>query len=866
MSKVIGFIVGAALIVVGIATGNVGLIIQGGVMIVSNAVMLLSMAKAPARLASEMTIQLGEQPRSAIFGEAATAGSLVDGFNYGGKYGTDYEVLMIRLADHKCDGLVGFYVNDEYQVFTANGTQPGRDGSLRLWFRGDTTAEALPSIVTSEGPGWTSGDRGYSGCDVVVAYKADSPDEKHPEWPGGRPRFLFVVKGKHCYDPRKDSTVPGGSGSHRWNTPSTWEWSDNPAVCRYNWVRGIYANDDVTNPAQLLIGRGLSESEAPPENIFAAANLCDELVEGQKRYRVDGPIYAHQPHIEVEEMFAAATGGSIVTREGSVELEPGAAKSVVAHFTDDDLLTGSDVKWNQGMLSDASGEWVNSVVARYVEPSQKWNDHAAPVRRDTADIIADGRPREASITLRLVSRSAQAQRVAEIARRLGRLWGRAQVTLGPRFCELEDGDWVNWTSMRRFGGETKTFRVEAYSINEKWHNTLTLRQINSTVFGAGTFIADQAEANPNDVPPAIGAPEVGAWTLTTEQLTGSGAAIPALVISGAVDDLTAEAIRFEYWKDDGVIDPVVDPDSPPWVSAGVHGPGVTRREITSIVSGADYYAAVSYVVDGIPGDRRVLGPVTAGVIDVSGQTAYMGDMPEVFVDADYTGAILTGELPLPIQGRRYLGETEVTEAATWSVTVVSGAITITDLTPTAGTIEVTDLDATAQLRVESTYNGLTLFKTQIVTLRLAPPPAGSAGSSDSTFNSINSTSMAAISDELTITVGASGTVDLSAPLTVKTAKSGADGVFEVFGRWQWLDPSGPTWTDLGAGETASHPDCTLELLSEPTVYALSPGTLNVAAQKTGLTAGSSHKFRLRARNASGTRTMTFTGTATATTS
>jgi hypothetical protein len=58
-------------------------------------------------------MQLGEQPRSAMFGEAFTAGSLVDGFNYGGKYGTDWECLLIRLADHKCEGLTSFYVNDE---------------------------------------------------------------------------------------------------------------------------------------------------------------------------------------------------------------------------------------------------------------------------------------------------------------------------------------------------------------------------------------------------------------------------------------------------------------------------------------------------------------------------------------------------------------------------------------------------------------------------------------------------------------------------------------------------------------------------------------------------------------------------------
>jgi hypothetical protein len=179
MSKFVGFVVGAALIAIGVFTGNVGLIVQGGAMIVTQAVVDLTMPKTPARMASEMTLQLGEQPRSALFGETFTAGSLVDGFNYGGKYGTDWECLIIRLADHKCEGLTGFYVNDD---------------------------------------------------------------------------------------------------------PTTWEWSENPIVCRYNWARGIYAEDDVSDPTALLIGRGLTAEEAPPENVIAPANLCDEGLTGPSPY------------------------------------------------------------------------------------------------------------------------------------------------------------------------------------------------------------------------------------------------------------------------------------------------------------------------------------------------------------------------------------------------------------------------------------------------------------------------------------------------------------------------------------------------------------------------------------------------------
>jgi hypothetical protein len=82
------------------------LIIQGGAMIVTQAIVDLTAPKAPARAASEMTIALGEQPRCALFGETFTPGSLVDGFDYGGKYDDDWEVprhspgrSQVRTAD-----------------------------------------------------------------------------------------------------------------------------------------------------------------------------------------------------------------------------------------------------------------------------------------------------------------------------------------------------------------------------------------------------------------------------------------------------------------------------------------------------------------------------------------------------------------------------------------------------------------------------------------------------------------------------------------------------------------------------------------------------------------------------------------------
>ena len=52
------------------------------------------------------------------------------------------------------------------------------------------------------------------------------------------PTVVVETTGIPLYDPRKDDTA-GGAGNHRWDTPSTWEPSDNPVVQSYNIGRGI---------------------------------------------------------------------------------------------------------------------------------------------------------------------------------------------------------------------------------------------------------------------------------------------------------------------------------------------------------------------------------------------------------------------------------------------------------------------------------------------------------------------------------------------------------------------------------------------------------------------------------------------------
>lgn len=565
--------------------------------------LLLPPSRGRPRGAASETLRIGEVPRQAIVGRAATHGSLADAFNYGGKYGTDWEVLVIALADHHCDALEGFYVNDNYVPFGSDGAVAGYNNQLSVWWRPGTETQTVPSVLTANGAGWTADDNGAGVSYAVVAYKADASDAKNPVWPNGRPRFLFVMRGALCYDPRLDSTV-GGAGAHRWADPATWTWSENPIVTRYKFARGFFACDRVNQPEQLLVGRGLSTVEAPPANLFHRANLCDEMVDGEPRYRVGGMIEATETYIDVENDFAAACAGTIVQPEGSVEIDPGEAKAPIMTITDADLVVGSKVK-RRWFLGIADRAWVNSVVASYIEPSQKWSAHTAPVRRDIADIQADGAPREEALSLGFVQWQKQAGRIAEIVRRVGRLHIRAELVLPPRLCELEEGDWIIWQSDRYLKGQAYTFRVEAWGSDKAWHHSVVLRQISASCYSDTAPLTDGSVAVQQAARPAIGAPSAANWSVSAGHFAGGGIRTPALIVSGSSDDPSAQFVRLEYTQIVGA--PTA---ATVWSDAGVTGPDVKRREI-AVAAGGIYWVAISYVVDGVQGDRRVLGPVTA---------------------------------------------------------------------------------------------------------------------------------------------------------------------------------------------------------------------------------------------------------------
>jgi hypothetical protein len=109
------------------------------------------------------------------------------------------------------------------------------------------------------------------------------------------------------------------------------------------------------------------------------------------------------------------------------------------------------------------------------------------------------------------------------------------------------------------------------------------------------------------VPVPLGArpPAGSAWTAIGTTLSNGGQSIPAIVITGASDNPSAQLIDFEYRPSGTQV----------WASAGTGNNATTRKEITSVQPGQTYDVSVLYIVGGIPSNREIVATgITVGAV------------------------------------------------------------------------------------------------------------------------------------------------------------------------------------------------------------------------------------------------------------
>lgn len=536
-------------------------------------------AQTPTGAQTSVTIG-ANVPRNAIVGPQATAGQLTYWNVYGDQNRFLQLVFTLGVGPH--DDLTGIIVNGKrctLGAYEGGGgaytqyrpvTEFDKDTSHAMWvrfFNGFYDQVADQELVDFANPAgrWTTDNRGRGICYVSITLDYFNPEM----WPQGIPQFLFELQGLRLYDRRLDSTN-GGVGPHRWDNQHTWEYSDNPALALYLFERGLYVG------SRKQLGRGLAPVDLLSDLFVAAANISDESVPikaggTEPRYRVGMNIGADRDWSSVEHDFCVAMSGWIMESAGAYGPIAGAAQTSVVSITDDDLIAGREIVYSQ---KRSRSELINTIFGTYTDPVQSWQMIPYPARASSADVDVDGAEFAAQRDYPMLFSLPQVQRAGEIERRLGRHQSTAEICLGFRFSNIEQGDWFTWNSARR--DFVKTFQATRIRVDDDDSISLSCREISLDVFDFDETTDELDPLNPGDL---SGINElitsVPDFSIEALQIPGSGGlTIPALhALWSPIHDQTVDEVYVEY-RIVGTTDVKVSPTFTPANGEGIISDGI----------------------------------------------------------------------------------------------------------------------------------------------------------------------------------------------------------------------------------------------------------------------------------------------------
>ncbi|WP_051556950.1 phage tail protein, partial [Brucella intermedia] len=502
--------------------------------------------------ASELETQYGANiPRSVILGTCATEGHHI----YRNSYGSGGRLIqdVFVLSSFRITAVPRVRYNGQWRILSqqdANGywlvPNEGTSGddhdNVRVkFFYGTMDQQAEPTLINNARPAgrWTANHRG-AGVAYAVVF---SELRKNGDGLTSPAKLLFEVVGAPLYDWRKDSTM-GGSGAHRWDDQSTWEYSDNPVVQIYNLERGFF------NGTQRMVGKAVRASRLPLAEYTQAANICDEIMsDGTKRYRAhaiakDGPGANHDANLTP--ILEAMCGSWVERVDGEFPIA-GAPQAIVATITDDDIKRGAPLRFS---AKRKRTELINTVAASYVSPDDFYETKDAATRIDEGALAEDRETLASAIPYAAVTDVRQVDRLADIAIRGARYQASAEIVVHPKFLDtIKEGRWVRWNSAK-YGDRTYqvlTRQLGGINTDGARDISIALQQISNGVFDPTAY-----ETNPPNiivVPPPQYLAEVQGFDVIPFKVVADGKGeIPGVrLIWLPIDDISVVGVDIEYW-------------------------------------------------------------------------------------------------------------------------------------------------------------------------------------------------------------------------------------------------------------------------------------------------------------------------------
>lgn len=398
--------------------------------------------------------------------------------------------------------------------------------SIKKYY-GTTSQEADPSLVAetaslTEGS-WTTYHRLRGIAYLYIRFEYDSE-----AFPNGIPMVSATIKGKKVYDPRTSLTA----------------WSDNPALCLRDYLTEDY-------------GLNQSSSRVDDALVITAANICDEVVSGQKRYTCNGSfLTGFQPSQIISDMLTSM-GGLFWYSQGKWRMK--AAKYITPTVTLDegDLRSGISLSTRYSRRNN-----FNTVKGKFKGPESQYQEADYPEVSEEEFVITDnGVVNTLDLVLPFTDNSVMAQRIANIALRRNREQLTFSASFGLKAFQVQVGDFIKINNSR-FGWVDKVFEVTnwdfALTDGLDLQVQMTLREISNNVFNLkdpSVFELNNTTLPDPSTVTDVGISVSGELQIVNEQVTG----VMLVDLTYATDNI--DYIQLQYknsssddWKNYGRVD------------------------------------------------------------------------------------------------------------------------------------------------------------------------------------------------------------------------------------------------------------------------------------------------------------------------
>jgi hypothetical protein len=613
------------------------------------------------------------------------------------------------------------------------------DQTVKFWVGLGDQTEPPPQLV-SEMPALFAETDIWSGC-TVLWYKIQlgPPQRAAKQWPNRPPEISVLGKWSKVWDMRDVAQDP--------DDESTWEWSDNQALCLLDFYR--------SNPIKSFPVDALHMA-----SFEAAADLADEAVTllaggTEPRYCAGGVIEFAGAEIEDLAQPLHDAGASRPTWIGG-------QMGVVPGGPIDSSLTLTDVLDVDGMeytrYAPAS-EMITTVRATYTAADRGYvASELEPYEIPGAQTADGGLAKIGELKLGLVQSATQAMRLQKIAGQMGRMQRQISGTLPSAAFNLVAGSVVTVGFPAPFAGRNGIYQVQSI------HPTVsllgddgavalrcpaTLREYSEDIYAWTASEEQTVEVPVFDPDPAEVEPPGAISTVT-------GASVALLVgltsvprIRFAFDPSTTGAVisyEWQYridgddWGAGGSIDSDVRDGSDQvfgFVAVAAGEDYEIRARAWTATAASDW--EVSSLVTASLGVTMYSADFDAGAYSVSGVTAGLADVLSLtrastatYIDA--TGAVVSASADVAridhlLGSGALLVEPAGTNIALHSADISNGAYTRTNILAFGSGSVVNNATApdgttTMDLIVESTATSSHLVQ-QAVTITAGNPVAAS---------------------------------------------------------------------------------------------------------------------------------------------